>query len=364
MTIKDLVTGKKMILFSFLSISMIVGSIIAAEISGTSTAAGALTNSREPSGSHIATFASCDFDQICVDPTWRAPLELRLREPRFSSDPGRPIRWSAVESRIRDVLAKHRDLRIGLYVKDVKSGKTFEFNANTRFASASLVKVPLAVGLYKDMANKRVDPTFGPVFETRHLIGGSGVLKNEVPGKRVNLRDLSYLMLSQSDNTATNIITDLVGQDRVTQLCREMGWPKTNMVRPVMALELRKIGIENWTTPREMGRMFEGLYQGSIVSPAASREIMSLMLNTYVDDRIQRWLPPGIDVVHKTGLIHDNAHDVGIIFLPNNQAVVIAAMVDGIGTNYMAAKRPIAQIARILYEEATLPSAHKPPRRS
>lgn len=363
MTIKEIMKAHKFLIFSLLSLAMIIGSIIAAEMSGHPKAANALSLSSWTSN-RVKTFDTCDFGEICSDPSWRSPLELSLRDPKFPADESRKIRWNVAQSRIRALLAQNRKLHIGLYIKDISSGQTFEVNPQTKFASASLVKVPLAIGLYKDMAEGKINPAFGPLFLNKHISSGSGILKNEAPGKKVNLRDLSYMMLSKSDNTATNIITELIGQDRVTELCRNMGWTHTNMVRPVMSLELRRFGIENWTTAKEMGQMFEGMYLGKLVSPEASREMIRLMLNTHVDDRLQRYLPRGIDIAHKTGLISDNAHDVGIIYLPGNQAVIVAALVDGIGSDYMSAKRPIAQIARILYEEATVPSAYRPGRRN
>jgi len=363
MTIKEIMKSHKILIFSLLSLAMIIGSIIAAEMSGHSKPANALSTSLRTS-SRLTTFGTCDFGEICSDPSWRSPLELSLRDPKFPTDQSRKIRWDVVQSRIRAVVAQNPNIHMGLYIKDIASGQIFEVNPQTKFASASLVKVPLAIGLYKDMAEGKISPVFGPLYLSKHVSSGSGILKNEATGKKVNLRDLSYLMLSKSDNTATNIITDLVGQDRVTELCKRNGWTHTNMVRPVMSLELRRFGIENWTTAKEMGQMFEGMYLGKLVSPEASREMIRMMLNTYVDDRLQRYLPRGIDISHKTGLINDNAHDVGIIYLPGNQAVVVSALVDGIGSDYMSAKRPIAQIARILYEEATIPSAHRPGRRN
>jgi len=100
-----------------------------------------------------------------------------------------------------------------------------------------------------------------------------------------------------------------------------------------------------------------------MISQEASREMIQFMTNPPIDDRLPRYLPPRIDIVHKTGLIYDNAHDVGIIYLPGDQAVLVSAFADNIGTNYMTAKETIASIARIIYEEATPPSLWEPGRR-
>jgi beta-lactamase class A len=290
-------------------------------------------------------------------------MELEHRKPHNPAGPSRAIDWRRAESRIRSILGGAGGVRFGLVIKDLGTGRLIEHNARARFASASLVKIPILITLYKDLSDERIRPSEGPVFREELRIGGSGVLKGERSGVKVNLRDLCHLMLQHSDNTATNILADLVGQDHVTSICRDFGWRHTDMVRPVMALELRRRGIENWTTPKEMAEMLEKMHRGELVSRKASDEMLRLMLNPPIDDRIPRYLPRGIDIIHKTGLIHDNAHDVGIVYLPGNQAVLISAFADSIGNDYRSAKIPIARIARVLYEEATPPAAQEPGRR-
>lgn len=352
----------KLVIFTALSFLMIVGAILAAMLSSHSGPAEAASYPAPVRS--LVSLLDRDYAQLCSDPSWRPPMQLDFPEPRFAAVASRKIRWDVAESRIRATLAGARGARFGLYIKDLGTGRQMELNSTSRFASASLVKIPILIGLYREMAGGRIAPTEGPVFEERERIGGSGVLKGERSGVKVNLRDLCHLMLQHSDNTAANILADLVGMRRVTEICREYGWTNTNMVRPVMALELRRKGLENWTTPKEMGKMLEGMYRKTIVSPTASEEMMRLMLNPPIDDRLPRYLPERIDIVHKTGLIFDNAHDVGIIYLPGEQAVLVSAFADRIGSNYRAAKIPMARIARILYEEATVPGMFEPGRRN
>jgi beta-lactamase class A len=146
--------------------------------------------------------------------------------------------WKRVEARIAGVLRSQNRTRVGLVVKDLRGGFQMTHNADARFASASLVKIPLAVGLFHDIEAGRIDRGIAPIFEEKHRIGGSGVLRRYASGQRIGYEQLLYLMLAKSDNTATNILTDVVGMDRVTDICREYGWGRTNMVRGVMALDL------------------------------------------------------------------------------------------------------------------------------
>lgn len=355
-----LFSSRKFLLVTTLTLVFLAVSFLVLDLSS-GIAAEAITRLRTPSGPR--TILDQNFAALCAGDQWRRPMRLALEAPEFPTTPGRIINWTVAENRIRSLLRESAGARVGLYIHDLSGNKTLEINSRRRFASASLVKLPVVITMYQDLADGRLAPSAGLVFRESLRIGGSGVLKGEAAGVKVNLRDLCYLMLQHSDNTATNILSGTLGMSHVTAVCRDHGWRNTDMVRPVMALELRGRGLENWTTPREMGQMFEQMYQGRLISQEASNEMIRLMLNPPIDDRLPRYLPRDIDIVHKTGLIYDNAHDVGIVYLPNRQPILISAFVDGIGSNYRAAKMPIANIARILYEEATDPSYFQPGRR-
>jgi len=344
--------------FIFISlISFVIFSLVTA--GGFTGSAEAVLNLPNPP----RLLANRNYERYCNGPGWRAPMSITLSSPNYPDIEGRRIDWNKVSGRINNTIAQKRGVRIGFVIKDLKTGRTLLRNENARFASASLVKIPLLITLYRDITDGKIKVLQGAYYSEKLRASGSGRLKSEPANRRINLRDLVFLMLQHSDNTATNILADLVGYDHVTRYCRTMGWRNTNFVRPVMALELRAKGIENWTTPKEFSEIIEKIFRGSMISQEASREMIQFMTNPPIDDRLPRYLPPRIDIVHKTGLIYDNAHDVGIIYLPGDQAVLVSAFADNIGTNYMTAKETIASIARIIYEEATPPSLWEPGRR-
>lgn len=283
----------------------------------------------------------------------RPLMDLAFSDPKYPTDAGRAIDWSGVEREIRSYLRSLNGVRVGLVIKDLNTGYTIQHNENRLFASASLVKLPIAAALYEDFQSGRINPQRGVIFRERHRIGGSGALKSEEADRRVNFRDLIYLMLAKSDNTATNILGEVVGMDRVTQSSFANGWTSTDMVREVMALDLRDQGIQNWTSPRDMADFMEKLYNQELVSSTASRDLLRFMNNPTIGDRLPKKIPAHIDIVHKTGLIRNNAHDVGILYLPGRQPVLVAALTDGFGTQYGKGKTAIADIARIIYDASS-----------
>ncbi|HOK41102.1 MAG TPA: class A beta-lactamase-related serine hydrolase [bacterium] len=277
--------------------------------------------------------------------------ELRLPQS-YQKKESKKIDFNELEKRINNYLSKYKYVRVGYYIKDINRNEKIESNADELFASASVVKVPLALALFKDIENGLISTYRYPLYEERHRARGSGYLKRLKSGQRFSIADLTYLMLARSDNTATNILADIVGIDRVTKFCWKNGWVNTNFVRDVMDLKARDKGIENWTTPREIGEMFEALYKGTLLNRTLSNILLAYMLNPPIADRIPRYLPASVDVVHKTGLIYDNTHDAGIMFLGDNQVIVISVFVDNIGANYKIGKHIIGKIAEMVYEES------------
>ncbi|MEW5692682.1 MAG: serine hydrolase [Candidatus Hydrogenedentota bacterium] len=302
--------------------------------------------------SEISTISKYDIKEESNTANLRPFSVPELDLPSFPGTQSKKIDWNSAETRIKKIITKYKKARIGLVVKDLNTGYTIKHNADASFASASLVKIPIAITLFNEIANGTIPPNITPLYEEKHRAGGSGVLRTEKAGQKIHLQDLVYLMLAKSDNTATNILTDFIGMDKINKICKKYGWNNTNIVRQVMDLKERKNGVENWTTARDMASMLEALYNGKVVSRNTSNIILRFMLNPPIDDRLPRKLPSSIDVIHKTGLIYDNAHDVGILYLPGNQPVIVSALVDNIRSDYRYAKYLIANIARIIYEES------------
>ena len=90
---------------------------------------------------------------------------------------------------------------------------------------------------------------------------GSGSLRYKKNGTRYIVRKLIYKMITESDNTATNMLTDFLGLDYYNSFFLKIGLTKTNMSRMIMDLKKRNRGIENYTTPKDMASLLEKIYR-------------------------------------------------------------------------------------------------------
>jgi beta-lactamase class A len=155
-------------------------------------------------------------------------------------------------------------------------------------------------------------------------------------------------MITDSDNTAANMLIDLLGFDYLGLTFRELGLEQTNLSRKMMDFRSRAKGVENFTTPREMADILEMIYHRTCVGPQVSEKCLAVLKEQKVNDRIPRYLPRKLSVAHKTGLEHKVCHDAGIVFTEKGD-VLICVLTEG-NTGAYIAKRMIARIASRVYK--------------
>ena len=270
--------------------------------------------------------------------------------------------------------------RIGFYIEDLTTGITHEHNADQRFPTASVCKVPVMIELFRQVEIGRLS-----LDERRRLQGnisthGSGTLQLMEDGPELTLRDYCRLMMGISDNMATDFLLDVVRLESVNATLDAMGFPNTRTSVTLGHYHYRMFGMDdvpcnrendvlqqkraethgvdfnsvsfqdslenNVATPRDMGVILKQLHAGQIVSPQASATMID-MLKLCNDRRmIPRDLKSDIPIAHKIGSSGRIKGDVGLIFLPTGPLVVSAfALASGDGIRGDEAIAEITQLA-------------------
>ena len=198
---------------------------------------------------------------------------------------------------------------------DLGSGGTAFHNADLRFHAASTMKVPVLIQLAQDVDSGRTgwDDTVMVRNRFTSIVDGSAFTLDPaddsdstlyaLEGRALPRRRLAELMIERSSNLATNLLIDRLGAARVNATAHRLGADSIVVLRGVEDGKAFAKGLNNTTTARDLATLLAAIQQGRAASPAATREILRMLLGQEFNEGIPAGLPPGTRVAHKTGSI-------------------------------------------------------------
>jgi len=252
---------------------------------------------------------------------------------------------------------------MAVYARHLKSGETLALDADTVYETFSVIKVPIMAEVLRRVEEGTLSLDQRLTYRADYARIPSGVLYVADPGLNPTIKDLLYLMIIISDNSATDMLADLVGRDKVTAFMRSLGLSKTEIRYSDLDWDRRWLGFLDpsyrdasgdrtiefpfdrypeaqvsqafrkviyeteiffgHSTAREMGRLFELMARGELVSTRASELMIRILKRQQVNNRIPRYLE-GVPVAHKTG---DGqpwiGNDAGIMWIAGEPVVLV-----------------------------------------
>jgi beta-lactamase class A len=237
----------------------------------------------------------------------------------------------------------------GVVIRDLRTRRTIALDQDTRYPSASLVKVPIMAASFYAADEGKISFSEKIRLEKYQKVGGSGTLKSIPAGQEFTIRELIELMIIESDNTATNMLIEKLGTDFLNKTFIMLGLRHTNISRGMMEFRKRKAGIENYTTAKDIASLFEKIYRGGIIDRHTSEECLDMLKRQKMRDRIPARLPSDVAVAHKTGLERGVCHDTGIVFSPKGDFLICVLTKHRNKTSALA-KKFISNIAFLVYQ--------------
>ncbi len=203
-------------------------------------------------------------------------------------------------------------------------GDRWSHNGDRQFKAASTVKIPLMIEIYRqiDRGERSLDDLFP--LAAADKAPGSGVMLHLHDGIELTLEDLIYLMISISDNSATNILIDLAGMDAVNATMRELEMRGSTLARKMKGRPAVEGERENLATPVDYVAVVESILDGRAASAESCRAMTTMLTRQQNARRIARYLPERDDIRWgtKTGSIKGVTNDVGFVETPAGRMVV------------------------------------------
>ncbi|MFA5311595.1 MAG: serine hydrolase [Candidatus Omnitrophota bacterium] len=233
-------------------------------------------------------------------------------------------------------------------IKDLESGWELVYQKEKLYPSASLAKIPIMAAAFVYAGQGTINLDSEITLKSSDKLTGSGALKSLPAGTIFNFEQLIGLMIYDSDNTATNIVTKVMGIDYLNSAFKEFGLKHTKLLRRVADYKLRNQGVENYTTAEDMAFLLEKIYRRRLFDKQVSDKCIGVLKLTRMNDRIPKYLPSDITIAHKTGLERNVCHDAGIVFTSRGN-FLICVLTNYKNTNLRAAKEFIATVALLTY---------------
>ena len=207
--------------------------------------------------------------------------------------------------------------RVSCYYKNLVTGETFGYQEEKLMMAASVIKLFVMTEAFARIEAGELEADRLITVKREDCVPSCGALTYLHDGIQVTVMDLITLMIILSDNTATNVLIDLLGMDAINKRIRSLGFEKTILQRKMFEYDKAALGVQNYITAKEVGELLERMYKGTLVSPAASEKMISIMKNQQLNHKIPYFIEPlenPPEIAHKTGEDDGITHDVGIVF--------------------------------------------------
>lgn len=280
-----------------------------------------------------------------------------------------------------DAIVEEFDGRMGFFLEDIATGETHECASSQRYPTASVCKITVMAELFRQDAEGTLSLDDRMRMQDRYSAHGSGQLKLMQDEPEISLRDYCRMMMTISDNMATDLLMETVGIPNINAFLDRLSYSNTrtsvtmgryhyrmtyqddlptNRANDMLQAEASAAGANDYKSvsysdspennvaaPGDMGGIMKRMHEGTLVSPQASSEMLGMMKNARDDRMIRRDLPRDIVVAQKSGSSGRIKGNVGIVYLPSGPMIVSAFATAN--SNDVRADEAIAEVCRLAY---------------
>jgi len=235
---------------------------------------------------------------------------------------------------------------VGVAVQDIATGVTTGVNLGAEMPAASTIKIPVMVEVFRQLVAGKFD-----LNKKLHLLRsdkdwGSGDLCDARVGSSYTVSRLLSLMIDVSDNTATNMLIRLVGRQHINETMAEYGLTHTRL-RDFIRSEGPSIRWTLRSSPADMAHLLGIMAKEQLIDEWSSRAMIAILRRQEHNSLLPVPLPPGTQIAHMPGTLHDTLNDVGLAYGAGD-LYVIAVMTTDLPT-LESGRRFIRGVSKLTY---------------
>lgn len=215
-----------------------------------------------------------------------------------------------------------------MYFDYLNNGSWVGLGERDEFTAASLVKVPLAMAVYKAIEDGRLTPAQSYTLDELDLDSDFGDLYKVGPDNSFTIEELAHIMLGQSDNTARTALYKALSRigitDPLADVYSSLGW---EFAPPLLSgNQNTDPNYYNAISLKVLSNMFLALYNATYVNLDHSQKILGFLASTAFNDKIRAGVPDDVPVAHKIGTagMENTFSDCGIVYALNRHYILCA----------------------------------------
>ena len=243
--------------------------------------------------------------------------------------------------------------QIGIYVENLKTGKFAAYNPDTLFPTASMVKVPIMVGVFDKIQKGELKYNQVMVYKDS-LKYDDGIVSSFKDSTKITLSELVFLMESVSDNTASLWLQGMVGGKQINANMESLGLSHVRVNSRTPGRELfRKTYGWGTCTPFEMALLIKKIRQGNVISKAASDRMIRTLSYQFWDEEGLSQLPENVKFSCKTGAVDRSRSETAVVYAPHGDYVYCIVSKNQKDTTYEsnnAGFEMIRKVSKIIWE--------------
>lgn len=251
--------------------------------------------------------------------------------------------------------ASANGLRLSVGVADLSGAfddQTLLLGSEASYAPASTIKLLLIAALMQQVDAGRLRLSDTVPVDPDDIVGGMGLLQNEPTPQQVSLQRLAELTITVSDNTATNVLVDVVGYQAMAALAEQLQLQTMQFGRKMFEAA-QPPEKDNYIDVRDSLQLLSQIYQGDFLGEESRAQILAWMSAQTVKSKIGAGVPEGVLVAHKTGENGPLSHDMGYLLIPGREVALAIFAETSNTTDFNAAQAElnpvVADIAARVY---------------
>jgi beta-lactamase class A len=244
-----------------------------------------------------------------------------------------PAACAELGKKLGEIAAKHKG-KVAVYAKNLATGDSVTIDPQRPVATASVIKLPLMLQAFEQVKAGKIKLSDIIELTKDNQVPGSGVLSFLDPGLKFTLKDAITLMMTLSDNTATNMVIDAVGLKPTNDMLARMNLKNTYFYKKVykkaegpQPADQKQFGLGK-TTAEEMGKVMESIYRCDLGDHDLCGQMITIMRNQQYRNMVPRYIESEDTsedlsaIADKIGALDEVRNDVALIYTKKGPIVI------------------------------------------